>query len=398
MIPSLRQQYNHQFTEEKYKAYIKDLEAVFPGQLEFRVAETPVFIPRLFWEKVHTACEAIIDTINTTEYHEQSNKAIPAQLRVPGEEGRPTFIAFDFGICLSEQGDLEPQLIEMQGFPTMFAWQVIQPEIHHKHFEWQDGFSVYRSGYNREQYTQLLRDIIIGGSQPENVILLEIFPETQKTRVDFFATEELIGIKTVCLTKLIQHGRELFYEDKGRRIKIERIYNRLIFDDLLHQSPEVQEKGRLMMQDLDVTWVPHPNWFYRLSKFTLPFIDHPYVPWTRFLNQVEVLPEDLENYVVKPLFSFAGQGVIIDVTKEAIEAIADPENWIIQKKVLYAAVIQTPDEPAKCEIRIFYFWPPGADRPIPVNNLSRLSKGKMIGVRYNQDKTWVGGSFCLFER
>ena len=121
------------------------------------------------------------------------------------------------------------------------------------------------------------------------------------------------------------------------------------------------------------------------------------MPWTRFLNDVEQLPTYLENYVVKPLFSFAGQGVIIDVIKEAIDAITDPENWIIQKKVLYAAVIQTPDEPAKCEIRIFYFWPPNADRPIPVNNLSRLSKGKMIGVRYNQDKSWVGGSFCLFE-
>lgn len=397
MIPSLRQQYNEQFTNEKYQAYLTDLDAAFPGQLDFRVAETPVFIPVGFWKKVHTACENIIDTINTDAYLTQSTKAIPAHLRVPGEEGRPHFIAFDFGICLGEDGGLEPQLIEMQGFPSMFAWQVIQPAIHHRHFTWPAGFGVYTGGFDQESYSALLRNILLDGCQPENVILLEIFPEKQKTRVDFFATAEIVGIKTVCLTRLIREGRELFYEDNGRRIKIKRIYNRLIFDDLFHQSPDVQEKGQLMMEDLDVTWVPHPNWFYRLSKFTLPFIDHRYVPWTRFLNEANPLPEDLEHYVVKPLFSFAGQGVIIDVTKEAIRQIPDPENWIIQKKVNYAAVIETPDGPAKCEVRIFYFWPPGADRPVAVNNLARLSKGKMIGVRYNQDKTWVGGSFCLFE-
>lgn len=397
MIPSIRRQYNRQFTEEKYKAYVTDLENLYPGQLDFRTAETPVFIPKEFRDKVLAACESIVDTVNTPAYLAQSEKAIPPHLRVPNEDQHTHFIAFDFGICRNEKGELEPQLIEMQGFPTLFAWQVLQPETHHRHFNWPEGFSIYLNGYNRESYVQLLKNILIGNDDPENVVLLEIFPEKQKTRVDFLATEELTGIKTVCLTDLHREGSNFFYLRDGRKIKIDRIYNRLIFDDLFQQSPEVQEKGKLMMQDLAVSWVPHPNWFYRLSKYTLPFIDHPYVPVTRFLNQVESLPPDLENYVVKPLFSFAGQGVIIDVTREAIQRIPDPENWIIQRKVQYAAIIETPDEPAKCEIRVFYFWPPGAARPVAVNNLARLSKGKMIGVRYNQDKTWVGGSFCLFE-
>jgi hypothetical protein len=398
MIPSIRQQYNRQFTEEKYKAYLQSLDELYPGHLQFRIAETPVFVPKAFSEKILSACESIIHKVNTPEYRQHSEKAIPPHLRVPNEDEQPHFIAFDFGVCLNAQGELEPQLIEMQGFPSMFSWQVVHPEAHHRHFEWTQGFDIYLNGYNHEKYVQLLREIIVGDCDVENVILLEIFPEKQKTRVDFYATEQLIGIKAVCLTKLIQEGRHLYYEDNGRKIKIHRIYNRLIFDDLFQQAPEVQEKGKIMMQDLDVTWVPHPNWFYRYSKFTLPFIDHPYVPETRFLNALDTLPLDLENYVVKPLFSFAGQGVIIDVTKEAIEEIEDPENWIIQRKVQYAAVIETPEEPAKCEIRIFYFLPPGADRPIAVNNLARLSKGKMIGVRYNVDKTWVGGTFCLFEQ
>lgn len=398
MIPTLRQEYNRQFTQEKYEAYVRDLEAVYPGQLDFRTAETPVFIPKEFWQKVHDACESIMDKVSTPEYYKQSERAVPDHVHVPNEDEHPQFIAFDFGICLNGQGGLEPQLIEMQGFPSLFAWQVIQPEVHRKHFEWPQGFTPYLSHYDRESYVRLFRDIVVGEKNPENVILLEIFPEKQKTRVDFFATEELLGVKAVCLTKLVQEGKDLYYEAGGRKIKIERIYNRLIFDDLFQQSPEVQEKGKLMLQDLNVEWAPHPNWFYRLSKYTLPFIDHPYVPKTRFLSEVRSLPGDLENYVVKPLFSFAGQGVIIDVTRDAIEEIKDPQNWIIQQKVQYAAVIETPDEPAKCEIRIFYFWPPGATRPVAVNNLSRLSKGKMIGVRYNKDREWVGGSFCLFEQ
>src|SRR5690606_37169005 len=121
-------------------------------------------------------------------------------------------------------------------------------------------------------------------------------------------------------------------------------------------------------------------------------------PTTYFLSSIKQIPADLENYVLKPLFSFAGQGVIIDVTDDDITAVKDPENWILQKKVKYADVIATPDEPAKAEIRIFYFWKDGEARPQPANNLARLSKGKMIGVRYNKDKEWVGGSLAYFER
>ena len=285
----------------------------------------------------------------------------------------------------------------MQGFPSLFAWEVLLPEVHQEHFGCPEHYSVYLNGHDRESYIRLLKEIIIGDEDPVHVVLLEIFPHQQKTRVDFYATEQLLGIRTVDLNEVVQEGKSLYYVNDGKKIRIKRIYNRVIFDDLFQQSKEVQEKGKLFQQELDVTWVPHPNWFYRLSKYTLPFIDHPFVPQTKFLNKKE-LPADLENYVVKPLFSFAGQGVIIDVTPEEIEKIMDPENWIIQRKVQYAAAITTPGEPAKAEIRIFYFWKPGTDRPVAANNLARLSKGKMIGVRYNKDKDWVGGTFCLFER
>lgn len=397
MVPELRQNYNQQFTEEKYRAYISDLENIFPGQLDFRVAETPVFVSKEFTDKILSACESIIDVVTKPEYHKRSEKAIPAHLRVPNEDQHPHCIAFDFGVCKSERGELEPQLIEMQGFPTLFAWEVILPEIHAKHFWTPDNRSVYLNNYDRNSYIELLKRIIIANEKPEHVVLLEIFPHQQKTRVDFYATEKLLGIKVVDLNEVIQEGRNLFYKTDGKKVQIKRIYNRVIFDDLFQQPKEVQEKGKIFQQELDVIWVPHPNWFYRLSKYTLPFIKHPYVPETHFLNEVN-LPNDLENYVVKPLFSFAGQGVIIDVTKEEVDKISDKENWIIQRKVNYAAAIDTPTDPAKAEIRIFYFWEEGKARPVPANNLARLSKGKMIGVRYNKDRDWVGGTFCLFEQ
>lgn len=398
MVPNIRQAFNQQFTKEKYEAFIKDLHNVYPGHLEFRVAETPVFIPKDFTQKMLSACESIIDVITQEDYYQKSERAIPLPIRVPNEDAYPHFIAFDFGICTNEKSELEPQLIEMQGFPTMFAFQVLLEEVFKKHFNVPHNFSPFLNGFTKQSYIELLRTIIVGDCPTENVILLEVFPEKQKTRIDFLCTETYLGIKTVSLTDVIQEGKQLYYRNNGTKTLIKRIYNRLIFDDLFQQPQEVQEKGKLFQQELDVEWIPHPNWFYRLSKFTLPFIQHPYVPETRFLNEVTSLPQDLENYVVKPLFSFAGQGVIIDVTKEDIEKIKDPENWILQRKVTYADVIETPDEPAKTEIRIFYFWEPGAQRPVATNNLARLSKGKMIGVRYNKDKEWVGGTFALFEQ
>lgn len=398
MIPELRQAFNQEFTKEKYKAYLDELNNIYPGHLEFRVAETPVFIPKWFEEKMLSTCDHIINIISDPAFLQQSERAIPPQLRVPNEDAYSQFIAFDFGVCQNEDGEMEPQLIELQAFPTLFAWHTMMPEASSNHFNLPEGYTPYLNGYSKATYLELLKKIIIGDCKPENVVLLEIFPHQQKTRVDFYATKDLLGIETVCLTEIIQEGKDLFYQKDGKKTSIQRIYNRVIFDELLQQPKEVQEKGKLFQQELNVSWVPHPNWFYRVSKFSLPFIRHPYVPQTSFLNEVKDLPHDLENYVVKPLFSFAGQGVIIDVTKEEIKNIKDPENWIIQKKVKYAPAVQTPEDPAKVEIRLFYFWEPGKAKPIATNNLARLSKGKMIGVRYNQDKTWVGGSFCLFEK
>jgi len=397
MIPELREEFNNNFTEKKYEEFLKDLNSKHPGDIVFRVAETPIFVPKEFTNKMIGACETIVDFIKDPGFKKLTERAIPAGENVPGENDHSHFIAFDFGICENEKGELEPQLIEMQGFPTIFAFQAYYPQILEKHFNIPGNYSDYLNGYNVDTYVQLLKEIVLGNHNPENVILLEIKPHEQKTRIDFYCTQDYLHIPVVCLTELIKVGNKLYYEKDGKKIEVKRIYNRIIFDEL---SQIKKGLGNVVdiTQPLDVEWVPHPNWFYRISKFTLPFIHHPYVPETFFLNEVKQLPADLEKFVLKPLFSFAGQGVVIDVTKEDIDKVADPENWILQRKVKYADVIKTPNVPAKAEIRIFYFWKDGIERPVAVTNLARLSKGKMIGVRYNMDKDWVGGSVCYFEK
>ncbi len=398
MVPDLRKTFNQSFTTEKYETFLADLNSKHPGAIEFRVAETPVFIDKSFTKKLTDACESIIDVITDPSFKKMTERAIPASDRVPNENNRSHMIAFDFGICVNDQNELEPQLIEMQGFPTLFGFQVYYPDILYKHFDIPSNFTQYLGNYTRTSYLQDLKEIILGNVPAENVILLEIKPHEQKTRIDFYCTQDYLGIQPVCITDLIKEGKKVYYinEQSKQKTEVKRIYNRVIFDDL-HASKEKLGNFLDITQDLDVVWVPHPNWFYRISKFTLPFINHPYIPQTFFLNEIKQLPGDLENYVLKPLFSFAGQGVVIDVTRADIDGVKDPENWILQRKVKYADVIPTPDVPAKAEIRMMYLWKDNWDRPRAAINLSRLSKGKMIGVRYNKDKEWVGGSVCLFE-
>lgn len=394
MDKKLRDQFNRSFTQEKYDTYMQKIEALHPGALDFRNAETPVFVPRAFKEKMLSACDEIIEVITDPHFIELTQNSIPIDMNVPGEDAHTQFLVFDFGVCQNAAGELEPQLIEMQGFPTLFGFQVYHSQLTAEYAALPASYSPYLNGYNKESYTQLLKEIIVGNLNPENVILLEIFPEQQKTRIDFYCTETLLGIKTVCLTKVKADGKNLYYENAGIKTAIKRIYNRVIFDDLQKQEnlPPIID----LSKEYNVEWAPHPNWFNRISKFTLPFIQHQYVPETYFLNEIKQAV-NLNEFVLKPLFSFAGMGVVIDVQQSDIDAIKDPENWILQKKVNYAPVIETPNEPAKAEIRLFYFWKNEWQKPVGVLNLARLSKGKMIGTRYNKDKDWVGGSVAFFE-
>jgi hypothetical protein len=395
MVPDQRNAFNHNFSEQKYEQLLSELNKDFENAIDFRVAETPVFIDAECNQQMLDTCDYIIDKIVDSNFTAQTNGAIPANKNVPNQTAHPHFLAFDFGICMSEQNELLPQLIEMQGFPSLFGYQVLLDDAMRIAYEIHEPYTAYYNGLNKISYLQKLQSVIVGNHDPKHVVLLEIKPHTQKTRIDFYATAAFTGIAIVCITDIIKEGDALFYKNSdGEKIEIKRIYNRIIFDELDQMPTAVKEAGSILFENLNVEWAGHPNWFYRISKFTMPLLQHPNIPSSYYVNQLVSIPEDLANYVLKPLFSFAGSGVMIDVTKNDIESLTDPANWMLQKKVTYAPVIQTPTTPAKVEIRLLYLWEDGAARPFPAINIARLSKGKMIGVRYNQNEIWVGGSIA----
>ena len=408
MIASIRQKFNADFTEQAHQNYLAALNKPFLGALDFSIAETPIFIDKDFTEKVLATGDYVSQVIQSDRFNsitEPSLKNIP---HFPNETALPQCIVMDFAIATNEQNELVPALIELQGFPSLFAYEILQDECIRKTYTIPEGYSPYLNSYTKEKYLAHLETILKGDtlidtnkhnatSSNKHTVLLEILPHQQKTRIDFYCTEKYFNIPIVCITEIFTEENHLFYERTGKKIKIDRIYNRIVLDELKNQTKEIQEKGALLQNNLEVEWITHPNHFFRISKFLLPFLKHTYIPKTQFVDQLTETPTALDKYILKPLFSFAGQGVIIDISAGDIENIEDPSAWILQEKVEYANCIETPTGPAKAELRLYYFWDEGKKEYIATINLARLSKGKMIGVNYNKNKKWVGGSLAYFE-
>lgn len=389
MIPELREKYNSQFTDKAYQKFLKDLDDEFKVHIEFRIAETPIFIPNDLRDEILKAADEIIATLTNPEFRKYSQNALPEKLAVPNEDDHAAVLALDFAVCKDEDGKFIPQLIELQGFASLFCYQQLLNEKMRENFSIENRLTNYFSGLNSSTYLDEIRSVIVGESDPENVILLEIEPARQKTYIDFLCTEKYLGVKSICLTDISKEGKKLFYTNDGKKVPIERIYNRVIYDELAKRN-DLKYDFRFT-EELDVKWIAHPNWFFKISKYSLPFFKSKYVPETRFLSDLSEYPDDLENYVLKPLYSFAGAGVMYDVDRKSLDEVKDRHEFILQRKVNYEPAIITPDIPAKAELRLLYIW---KDKPLLVNNLVRLSKGKMMGVDFNKEKTWVGSSIA----
>ena len=395
MDPKLRAAFNADFTPEKYDALVRCVNGTEKWPADFRLSETPIFLTREFTDEVTRAANEIIAATRTPEFTRHSELAVPKDLEVPNESAHPNFHVVDFAIC-AEGDRLVPRLIELQAFPSLFGFQLLLLDCIRKAYtviprNWTSSFG----GIKDDAYLEVLRRAIIADSPIESVVLLEIEPEKQKTRVDFAATETFLGIRPVCVTKIKKHGRQLFYDRDGREVRIERIYNRVIFDEL-SQRRDLNLQFRLQ-DDLDVTWVGHPNWYFRISKHSLPFLKTKHTSATFFVDE---FPSDEKtgDYVLKPLYSFAGHGVDMEPTREKIAALQNPQEWILQKKVDYAAFVPTVEgQKSKAEIRMMFVWPDQDRNPTLVNNLVRMSQGKMMGVDFNIEKTWVGASIALHE-
>jgi hypothetical protein len=393
MIPALRQRYNAAFTEQRYAALLDDLATAYRWGPDFRVAETPLFIDADTTAALKAAAAGVVAQLATPAFRAHAAGAIPAGLEVPAETPFPHFLCIDFALATGGSGRVEPQLIELQGFPTVACFQILLARSYAAHFPAiPSDFTGYFGGLDEAGYIAALRAAIVGGCDPEETVLLEIAPAEQKTRIDFAATEALLGVHPVCVTEVRKRGRRLYRESGGREIPIRRVYNRVIFDELLRRKPSMQFS---FLDDLDVEWAGHPNWYFRVSKHTLPFLRGDCVPPCHFVSELRGVPADLENYVLKPLYSFAGLGVDISPTAGKIAAIAEPHEWLLQRKVVYAPLLATPDGPAKAEARLILAGN-GSSWPTLICNMVRLTKGAMHGVDFNKGRTWVGASVGLF--
>ena len=395
MIPDLRRAYNAAFSDEKFRSYQRRLEERGGGMaIPFRLAESPVFLPPELRDEMVEASLEIFRQLSTPEALRRSEAAVPKALDVPGAGDWPVFAVTDFAVTRGEGGRLAPKLIELQAFPTLYGFQVAQNEELAANCPNPAALGWYLSGLDTAGYKRVIGEAILAGLPPENVVLLDLDPPRQKTAIDFVFTEQCWGVRAVDPAEIEKRGRELWYRRTGRPIRILRIYNRLIFDELEATGVTLPFD---LASPLDVSWAGHPNWYFRWSKHCLPDLKHPAVPEAFFLSDLSQPPPDLENWVLKPLFSFAGTGVKVDVTAEDLAAVppAERAQAILMRKVDYAPAIQTTDGNfSKVEVRVMFVWRDG--KPFPVTTLARLSQGKMMGVAFNKDRTWVGSSGCLW--
>jgi hypothetical protein len=393
MIPGFRQWFNSSFSPEKYQDFLAGLDRACGTLISFRNSETPCFLPPALVDRMVSAGrEMILQLASDPEYLRASQDAVPAEFRVPGATDHPLFVQVDFGLVRGDGGEIEPRLVEIQGFPSLYAYQVAIAEEYRRAYGIDESLRFLPEGLDRDAYRALLRRAIVAKHDPENVVLLEIDPYEQKTLPDFLLTAQMTGIRIVNAFDVIQEGRQLRYRAGGRQVPIHRIYNRVIFDELKRSGRSLPFR---LEDDLDVEWADHPSWFFRISKFSIPFLRHSSVPATRFLSDVDPLPDEPGRYVLKPLYSFAGLGVVIGPTREQLEAIPRGERsqYILQERLEFEPVIETPCGPTKVEIRIMFLWVDGLQHGAI---LLRMGRGPMMNVSFNRDMDWVGSSAAFY--
>jgi hypothetical protein len=397
MIPALREEFNRHYTPQKYQGFLDSLAEVSGTPISFRVSETPCFVPKALLDQTAVyGSELVMQLLNSPKYMRVSDKAVPSEYNVANESVRPMFVSVDFGLVRNRKGGLDPKLVELQAFPSLYGYQAISAQQYIDSFGLSKNLGIYLSGYNHLSYSELMRQLIVGQHDPENVILMEIDPLHQKTLPDFLITRKELGIAIVDVISLKKRGKRLYYTStNGREIEVKRIYNRCIVDELEAKGIKLPFDVR---EELDVEWAGHPNWYFRISKFSIPYLDHRCVPRTWFLDENPTVPDDNQNYLLKPLYSFAGSGIKFAPTEADIDAIPAGErhNYILQERMRFEPVIATPHGMTQMEVRIMYVWPEGGELTA-VLPLVRMGRGMMMGVDHNRNLEWVGGSSALWQ-
>lgn len=409
MDSAARELFNHHDPHAIFEDYRDRLYGKLGGPFPFRLAETPLFLTPALRDGLQNAAIEIAGQLSRPETLIELKKAIPERYDVPGMDALPHCVQVDFAICKDERGEPCGRLVELQAFPSLYALETVEADMWSEALnrvpslrrDWSCFFT------SRDRAMSLMRRSILGGEDPREVVLVDYKPWTQKTSPDFVATKALFDVDSVCVTDLIKEGNKLYREVDGKRIRVKRIYNRMVFDELEVKKVNVPFSWN---EGLDVTWCSHPNWYWAWSKFSLPFLDHPWVPRTRYLSDFSAAPANLEEFVLKPLFSFAGSGVVVDVTKNDFDSVPSEmrPQYLLQHKVEYAWSIRMPNaapgddlgahNAVKAEVRVMLMRGGDGEPLEPLLPLVRLSRGKMLGVDQNKsaETLWTGGSVGIW--
>lgn len=400
MIAELRKEFNAKFSQENYRRQIDDLEHRCGCTIDFRIAETPLFLTKEMSKRAGNLAEEILLKSATPKLQEIGKTAIPEKYNYADETSLPLFAAVDFAITGSRE-DPKFKLIELQGFPSLYHYQPAFSESMRDVY----GLPKELTGLidpdlGVEKYYEILKKAILADADPHETVLLEIDPFNQKTQCDFHLAAKRLGIHIVDIRSVISQGNELFHPDHdGNLLRISRIYNRAIADELIRKNIELRFD---IKKSYDVSWAGHPNWYFRISKILLPHLvsTNEAVLQAWYLSNADYKNLDLSNFVLKPLYSFAGHGVNVEPNFSDIENIpgADRDNWLLQEKINYADIITTPDGDAvRGELRVMLIWSEGENKPKALHTLVRLTRGKMVGVDYNKGLDWVGSSCALVQ-
>jgi len=406
VIQALRQDFNSRYSHDSYRSMLHSLDACVRTHVAFRVAETPCFFPKILLDEMaQIGAELTYALVNDASYLTQSRKAIPERWRAADETPHPHFMTADFGLVREPDGQLKPRLVELQAFPSVYGYQFVLSEEYRTAYALASSLGYFLGGHNEASFWRLMRRVIVAGHDPETVVLSEVEPLQQKTLPDFHVTADHLGIRIVDIAGIEPEdlpGKlpRLCYRDGKRRVPIRRIYNRAIVDELERKQIALKFDYR---ESFDVEWAGHPNWYFHISKFSIPYLDHWAVPAAVFLDDWfrgkgrERLPEDRERWILKPLFSFAGKGIQFAPTESELAAIPERERhgYLLQERVNFEPIIDTPHGLTQAEIRILYLWPDGGALE-PVLPLVRLGRGKMMGVDHNRDQEWVGASAAFY--
>ena len=427
MIEQLRREFLAGFHLQAYQELLVELERTCGTPIRFRVAETPVFFPSSLLENLaETGRELTERLLASQPYLAAAEQEIPPGYRVAGRSLHPNFMTADFALVRGRSGELEPRLVELQAFPSVFGYQAELAKGYRRAFGLDPNLEIFLSGLTEEGYWNLLRETIVGRHDPSEVVLTEVDPENQKTLPDFRVTAHRLGIAVVDITRLEAVGRRLAYRDaSGRQVLIRRIYNRAIADEMMARQIR---PGVDLEAEWDVEWAGHPNWYFRVSKFALPWLSgtvsggdvkaHACVPPAAFLDdflggagylalqQAGVpLPEltqsetVFEHLLLKPLYSFAGKGIVFSPTLAELQSISPKERrqYLVQQRMQFEPTVETPAGRTQAEIRILYAWPEDGAMTAAIS-LVRLGRGRMMGVDHNRDLEWVGASAAFGVR